>query len=1259
MKKFSFLFFIYLISSFAAFGADYYWVGGDGNWNDLNHWRTTSGGTVLPQVVPSSLDDVYFDGNSSTAWNLTYRVSINANATCRNITFTGSDKVPSIISNQDLSLSIYGNTTFQSGSIIRTNLYFQNTNTPKTIRTNGAEIGDIYTIPSIYMNESTSISLLDDFNGGARTSIYFQAGTFNTNNHKISALRFFANGTTNKTLNLGSSEIIVWGGDFRSGGIGGIGGLFNTNSSATTLNAGTSHIHFMGTVPSNYGIIGYSNQTFYDVTYEYEASTTSSMSGNLNFNQVEVKGGAYIKGTNTFNKLILAPGKTHTFPARETQTIKEKLKIGQSCDYTTVIKSNVLTTDLSVLAGAIVELDGLSVQNVIATGIPLTANNSSGVGTTTGWTFVDASPAQLYWVGGAGDWGDASHWSLTSGGAGGACTPGVGTDVFFDANSGFTSASNAISLNGGASCKNITFSGSAVPPILTGSNQSVLDIYGSSVWQSGMTFDSYSIIYRNTGTPKTIRSNGVATGKIYTSGVASTVTIEETSSISLLDDFVAGGELTISAGTFNSNNNKITVYDRWANSRGDVLNLGSSDIYFRTAEAYFSIMAGSPVLNAGTSHFHFTEAITLSRGIAVTGNNKTVSFYDVSFENADATSSRISGGASGVVLHFNKLTSVGGLRIEDGDITAEELNLGASKTYTFPAGHTVTVNKKMTIGESCGAWTTWNTTTGGTQSTLSMPTTAALSVARVFMQDIKGVGKSIFTAVDSEDNGNNSTNWNFTTSPPKDLYWVGGAGNWDDMNHWALTSGGAGGACIPSFTDNVFFDVGSGFTATSTTVDITGAVYCNNITVSGSATPPVITSPSNASNSLNIYGSSVWQSGMTMSVNVINYQNSNKAKTITSNGVFTARSAISDAGVYPTWVNLYETTSVSLTDDFQTTDLAVYAGTFNTNNHNVTLNSDFSAADNTNAKTLNLGSSVIQLIGNWSVFDVSSSTVTLNAGTSHIQFTGRLDRSEPISLKGYPGQVFNNVTMATDDSYSGYIITSPASAGTGLTFNIVTLMAGSVIEGNNVFNELRMYSSVRYSLEAGKTQTIKNNLAMGGTPCAMVEIASSGNAAGVKANIDVKDGRTSFNFVDLKSVNASGLSLHFGSKSVVANQNNSNVTFDPYESGELKGLAEDMLCHVFDNSDSTTYIISGAGFFGNEYTKYAWTKTGDPNHTGVIATTENLDVRPFGYGTYNLKVSYYNGASVSCEVSGSIQITNCAVSSVYINPSIRLRVKTK
>ncbi|HRE73537.1 MAG TPA: gliding motility-associated C-terminal domain-containing protein [Flavobacteriales bacterium] len=62
-----------------------------------------------------------------------------------------------------------------------------------------------------------------------------------------------------------------------------------------------------------------------------------------------------------------------------------------------------------------------------------------------------------YWIGGTGNWSDASHWSLQDGGAGGAGVPGVNDDVFFTSGS-FSSSKNVIRFDVSASIRNFNFS---------------------------------------------------------------------------------------------------------------------------------------------------------------------------------------------------------------------------------------------------------------------------------------------------------------------------------------------------------------------------------------------------------------------------------------------------------------------------------------------------------------------------------------------------------------------------------------------------------------------------------------------------------------------------------------------------------------------------------------------------------------------------------------------------------------------------------
>lgn len=60
-------------------------------------------------------------------------------------------------------------------------------------------------------------------------------------------------------------------------------------------------------------------------------------------------------------------------------------------------------------------------------------------------------------------------------------------------------------------------------------------------------------------------------------------------------------------------------------------------------------------------------------------------------------------------------------------------------------------------------------------------------------------------------------------------YWVGGTGNWSDSAHWSLSSGGSGGAGVPSSSDDTVIDVNSGGSAFTLTVN--GEYSVNSVSI--------------------------------------------------------------------------------------------------------------------------------------------------------------------------------------------------------------------------------------------------------------------------------------------------------------------------------------------------------------------------------------------------------------------------------------------
>jgi len=68
-----------LLLSLISYSSDYYLVRDSGDWSDINHWATTSGGNIHHIKTPTASDDVYFDSNSTSS-NLTINLNIDLNA---------------------------------------------------------------------------------------------------------------------------------------------------------------------------------------------------------------------------------------------------------------------------------------------------------------------------------------------------------------------------------------------------------------------------------------------------------------------------------------------------------------------------------------------------------------------------------------------------------------------------------------------------------------------------------------------------------------------------------------------------------------------------------------------------------------------------------------------------------------------------------------------------------------------------------------------------------------------------------------------------------------------------------------------------------------------------------------------------------------------------------------------------------------------------------------------------------------------------
>jgi gliding motility-associated-like protein len=97
---------------------------------------------------------------------------------------------------------------------------------------------------------------------------------------------------------------------------------------------------------------------------------------------------------------------------------------------------------------------------------------------------LNSEATNRYWVGGTGSWTNSAHWSLKSGGKGGASIPTSQDNVFID-NHSFSAPSQTIKIQEGVSCAD--FNWTATNAILEGTSESELSVFGSLFLPSVMT----------------------------------------------------------------------------------------------------------------------------------------------------------------------------------------------------------------------------------------------------------------------------------------------------------------------------------------------------------------------------------------------------------------------------------------------------------------------------------------------------------------------------------------------------------------------------------------------------------------------------------------------------------------------------------------------------------------------------------------------------------------------------------------------------
>ncbi len=488
--------------------------------------------------------------------------------------------------------------------------------------------------------------------------------------------------------------------------------------------------------------------------------------------------------------------------------------------------------------------------------------------------FICSSPllaSNYYWVGGTGAWSDyAAHWATTSGGTVFHVTiPSPADDVFFDASS-FPSTGDTVYMDTTiTNCKSINWSSATNTPSISGTIQ--MDLYGSLILSPNMNWNCNGGLHLKSTAP----GNIINTAGHALIGQSSSMNLlfEDTGTWQLQSALTLGtgagnpGVIDLDKGTFYTNGFSINCYR--------VMSLMSSafSLFLDTSVVNcfnwnlsgqsllsMNLDADSAIIQAdsfdgGKGFTYFNIA-----GVSCTADScifNDVSFVSISgnantFHNASLFSSNnaIWGSSS----TFNKLIMPGSTCDFYGSNQYDTLIFNnPGQTISIVDGSTISINSLLSADGNCSGLTS----IGSTGSASIYKTGGTVTLNYILLHNISASGGATFIANNSVNAGNVS-GFTINAPAPQNLYWVGGTGNWNDINHWATTSGGAGGSCVPNQFDNIFFDANSFPSATDTVYTANVPMYCHTMDWSAVTNSPAIS----GTMQLDLYGSFILSPNM-------------------------------------------------------------------------------------------------------------------------------------------------------------------------------------------------------------------------------------------------------------------------------------------------------------------------------------------------------------------------------------------------------------
>jgi hypothetical protein len=431
--------------------------------------------------------------------------------------------------------------------------------------------------------------------------------------------------------------------------------------------------------------------------------------------------------------------------------------------------------------------------------------------------------------------------------------------------------------------------------------------------------------------------------------------------LSLGAAFTTSGALTLTAGTFTTNNYNVTATSlSSSNSNTRAINLGSSTVTLSLSGIALTFAVQTNLtFNAGTSLMVFSGAnAALNIGTGVT-------FYNVSFTNTAITNPTIVGSNT-----FNNLSLAG--RTSAG--------IGSLLVY---ADQTINGTLTLSAGTNATMRTFVRSDVIGTTRTLTCAAVASLQ--DIDFRDITIAGAA--APVSGTRLGDCKGNSGITFDAAKTVYYRStGPTNWgDSIARWSFTNGGtADFAAFPLAQDTAVFP-SSPTPYPSSGSSVTVNIAFNIGTIDMSARTGNTMTLATGAQTPTIHGN--WINGT--------------GTTLTGTGTLTfagrGSQTITSAGKTFTQPLFFDTPggTVALQDALSSNSTSTSAftlryGTFDANGYNVTLSGSTSAVKldgTTTPRTLALGSGTFTVAGSGNCWDADPATGLTITGTGSISLT--------------------------------------------------------------------------------------------------------------------------------------------------------------------------------------------------------------------------------------------------------------------------------